>query len=127
MYARGMSTRDIQAHHEDLYSVQVSAALVSQVTNAVTEDVKTRQNRSLDEVYPIVYLGVIRVKSRYSGHIANAASCPEQQQSHFSALTGCYPPMRVIFRDPAYMSLFSATLAAATFIKYFARVASSTL
>ncbi|WP_027390571.1 IS256 family transposase, partial [Chrysiogenes arsenatis] len=73
MYALGMSTRDIQVHLEEMYGVEVSPTLISQVTDAVIDDVKSWQNRPLDEVYPIVYLDAIRVKGRQGGHIINKA------------------------------------------------------
>ncbi len=56
MYARGMSTRDIQGHLEEIYAVEVSPSLISEVTEAVMEDVRAWQSRPLDPVYPIVYL-----------------------------------------------------------------------
>ncbi len=56
MYARGMTTRDIQSHLQEIYGIEVSATLVSQVTEAVMEEVRLWQNRPLDDVYPIVYL-----------------------------------------------------------------------
>ena len=56
MYARGMTTRDIQGHLEEIYGVEVSPALISNVTYGVVEEVKTWQNRPLEAVYPIVYL-----------------------------------------------------------------------
>ncbi len=73
MYARGMTTRDIQAHLEEIYGVEVSPTLVSQVTEAVTEEIKLWQNRPLDEVYPIMYLDAIRVKVRHDGRVINKA------------------------------------------------------
>jgi putative transposase len=73
MYARGMSTRQIQGHLEEMYGVEVSPALISNVTEAVIEEVKIWQNRPLDEVYPIVYLDVLHVKIRDNGHIQNKA------------------------------------------------------
>ncbi|BEH09429.1 IS256-like element ISSod18 family transposase [Geobacter sulfurreducens subsp. ethanolicus] len=73
MYARGMTTRDIQAHLEEIYGVEVSPTLVSQVTQAVTEEVTLWQNRPLDEVYPIVYLDAVRVKVRHDGRVINKA------------------------------------------------------
>lgn len=73
MYARGMTTRDIQGHLEEIYGVQVSPTLVSQVTEAVTEEIKLWQNRPLDEVYPILYLDAVRVKVRHDGHVINKA------------------------------------------------------
>lgn len=73
MYARGMTTRDIQGHLEEMYGVDVSPALISQVTEAVLEEVKLWQNRLLDDVYPIMYLDAIRVKVRHNGQVINKA------------------------------------------------------
>ena len=73
MYARGMSTRDIQAHIEELYGIGVSAALVSAVTDAVLEDVTAWQNRPLEPVYAIVYFDALRVKIRDEGLVRNKA------------------------------------------------------
>ncbi len=73
LYARGMTTRDIQAHLEEMYGVEVSPTLVSQVTKAVQEEITLWQNRPLDEVYPIVYLDAIRVKVRQDGRVINKA------------------------------------------------------
>jgi putative transposase len=52
MYARGMTTRDIQAHLHEMYGVEISPTLVSQVTDAITEEITLWQNRPLEEVYP---------------------------------------------------------------------------
>ena len=71
LYARGMTTRDIQAHFLDAYGVEVSATFISQVTNAVLEEVKAWQSRPLDSVYPIVYLDALVVRSRASGAVQN--------------------------------------------------------
>ncbi|TLN00704.1 IS256 family transposase [bacterium] len=73
MYARGMTTRDIQAHLEEIYGVEVSPTLVSQVTEAVTDEIKLWQNRPLDDVYPIMYLDAVRVKVRHDGRVINKA------------------------------------------------------
>lgn len=73
MYARGMTTRDIQAHLEEIYGVEVSPTLISNVTDAVVEEVKTWQNRPLDAVYPILYLDALHVKIREAGHVQNRA------------------------------------------------------
>ena len=61
-YARGMSTRDIAATFKEMFGATVSHNVISQVTDAVLEQVQLWQNRSLDEVYPIVYLDCIVVK-----------------------------------------------------------------
>ncbi len=73
MYARGMTTRDIQGHLQELYGVEVSPTLVSQVTDAITEEITLWQNRPLDEVYPIMYLDAVRVKVRHNGSVINKA------------------------------------------------------
>ncbi|NIN61505.1 MAG: IS256 family transposase [Gammaproteobacteria bacterium] len=73
LYARGMTTRDIQAHLEEMYGVEVSPTLISQVTRAVQEEITLWQNRPLDEIYPIVYLDAIRVKVRQDGRVINKA------------------------------------------------------
>ena len=73
LYSRGMTTREIQGHLEDIYGVDVSPSLISTVTDAVADEVKIWQNRPLDAVYPIVYMDAIRVKVRDSGHVMNKA------------------------------------------------------
>jgi len=73
MYARGMTTRDIQTHLEEMYGVEVSPTLVSQVTEAVTEEVRLWQNRPLDDIYPIVYLDAVRIKVKHNGQIITKA------------------------------------------------------
>jgi putative transposase len=73
MYARGMTTRDIQGHLEEIYGVDVSPTLISQVTDAISEEVKLWQNRPLDEVYPIVYLDAVRIKVRHDSRVINKA------------------------------------------------------
>jgi transposase-like protein len=71
LYARGMTTRDIQAHFEESYGVDVSATFISQVTNEVLDEVKQWQQRPLDAVYPVVYLDCLVVRSRDSGAVQN--------------------------------------------------------
>ena len=73
LYARGMSTRDIQAQLQDLYGVEVSAGLISNVTNAVEEERKLWQNRVLERVYPIVYFDALVVKVLQDGRVINKA------------------------------------------------------
>lgn len=73
LYARGMTTREIQGHLKELYKVEVSPSLISAVTDAVLDDVKAWQGRPLDAVYPIVYLDAIHVKVRSRGHVQTHA------------------------------------------------------
>lgn len=71
MYARGMTTRDIQGHLMDIYGVEVSPDLITDVTNSIIEDVREWQNRPLDNVYPVVFLDAIVVKGRTEGKVIN--------------------------------------------------------
>jgi len=73
LYSRGMSVRDIQAQLQDLYGVEVSSGLISKVTDAVEEERKLWQNRTLDSVYPIVYFDALVVKVRQEGRVVNKA------------------------------------------------------
>jgi putative transposase len=73
LYARGMTTREIQGHLKELYGSEVSPSLISNVTDSVMEDVKAWQNRPLDVVYPIVYLDAIHLKMRNEGQVQNQA------------------------------------------------------
>lgn len=72
-YARGMTVRDIQAQLEELYGVEVSSGLISEVTDAVLEEVKAWQNRPLDNLYPVIFLDALVVKIRHEGRVNNRA------------------------------------------------------
>lgn len=71
LYARGVSTRDIRSHIEDLYGIEVSPELVSSVTDNIQEFVREWQTRPLDAVYPIVYRDALRMKIRVEGVVQN--------------------------------------------------------
>ena len=71
LYARGMSTRDIADAFEDMYGAKVSHSLIAQVTDAVIEQVEAWQSRSLDDIYPIIYLDCIVVKVRQDNRVIN--------------------------------------------------------
>ena len=73
MYARGMTTREIQGHLQEMYQVEVSPTLISEVTDAVADEVKTWQSRPLDPIYGIVYLDALYVKMRHEGRVENRA------------------------------------------------------
>lgn len=73
MYARGMTTREIQGHLQEIYGVEVSPGLISQVTDAVLEEVRTWQSRPLEALYGIVYLDALNVKMRHEGRVENRA------------------------------------------------------
>jgi len=73
LYSKGMSTRDIVAAFKEMYDAEVSASLISKVTDAVIERVVEWQNRPLGELYPIVYMDCIRVKVRQDKRVINKA------------------------------------------------------
>ncbi len=73
LYARGMTTRDIQAQIHELYGVEVSPTFISNVTEAVLDEVRQWQNRPLQAVYPIVYVDCLVVKVRENQRIINKA------------------------------------------------------
>ena len=73
LYSRGMTTRDIQAHLNEIYGVDVSPELISRVTDAVHDDVRAWRTRPLERTYPIVYLDALRVNSRQNGKSENKA------------------------------------------------------
>ena len=73
LYARGMTTREIQDHLQEIYETEVSPSLISKVTDAVLDEVKAWQGRPLDAVYPIVYLDAVHLKIRTDGRVQNRA------------------------------------------------------
>lgn len=73
MYARGMRTREIQRHLEEIYGVEVSPALASNAAEAVHDKVRAWQNRPLEPIVPIVFLDVLYVRMRDNGHVQNRA------------------------------------------------------
>jgi len=73
LYAKGMSTRDITETFQEMYGAEISAGLVSQVTNSVLEKVIEWQSRPLDVTYPIVYMDCIVLKIRQDKRVINKA------------------------------------------------------
>ncbi len=71
LYASGMSDREISRQVEDLYGVELSASLISDVTNAVMDEVTTWQSRALERIYPIVYLDALVIKVRHDKRVIN--------------------------------------------------------
>lgn len=74
LYARGMSTRDIHDQIKDLYGIEVSAEMVSKITERVMPEIKEWQSRPLDAIYPFIFLDAIHYKIREDGHILNRAA-----------------------------------------------------
>lgn len=75
MYSRGMSTRDMQDTLKDMYGVDVSHTLISEVTDSVMDEVRAWQTRPLDSIYPIVFFDAIVVKVHENKRIVNKAVC----------------------------------------------------
>jgi len=73
MYAGGMTVRDIEAHFEQLYGVQIGRDTISRVTDAVLADIQAWRTRPLDEIYAIVYLDALTVKVREDRSVRNRA------------------------------------------------------
>src|SRR5690554_6894619 len=73
LYAQGMTTREIVDTFKEMYGADVSASLISKVTDAVIDQVVEWQSRPLDVVYPIVYLDCIVVKIRQDKEVINKA------------------------------------------------------
>jgi len=73
LYAKGMSTSDIQAEIEDLYGITISPSMVSKITDKVLATATEWQNRALDSIYPIIYLDAMYFKVRSNGRIVNKA------------------------------------------------------
>lgn len=73
LYARGMTTRDIQSQIEEIYGVEVSPALISSVTDSVMDEVRAWQTRPLESIYPIVFFDALVVKVRDNNRVINKA------------------------------------------------------
>lgn len=74
MYARGMSTRDIQSQLESFYGVEVSPALISKITDKVLDGIVEWQNRPLEDVYAVVFLDAIHYKIRVDAKVVSKAA-----------------------------------------------------
>jgi putative transposase len=73
LYSRGLSVRDVQAHLREIYGVEVSTGLISQVTDAVMDDARAWQQRPLEDVYPVLFLDAFVVKIRDGGSVQRKA------------------------------------------------------
>lgn len=74
MYARGVSTRDIQSHLQELYGLEVSPTLISNITDKLLPLIKEWQNRPLQTVYAVVYLDAIHYKVKQEGRVVSKAA-----------------------------------------------------
>ncbi len=73
MYSRGMTCREIKAHLQEIYGVEVSPDMISTVTDGVIDEVRSWQARPLDPVYPILYLDALQVKVKDQGRARELA------------------------------------------------------
>ena len=73
LYARGLSTRDIEAHLREIYGVSVGRDLISRVTDGVMDDVRAWATRPLEDVYPVVFLDCLVIKIREGGSVQRRA------------------------------------------------------
>jgi putative transposase len=73
LYSRGLSTRDIEAHLEEIYGVKVGRELISKVTDGVMDDVRAWAQRPLEDVYPVIFLDALQLKIREGGSVQRRA------------------------------------------------------
>jgi len=73
LYARGLSTRDIHEQIKDIYGVEISAEMVSRITDHVVPEIKEWQNRPLEKIYPFVFMDAMHYKVRDNGQVINKA------------------------------------------------------
>jgi putative transposase len=73
LYSRGLSTRDIEAHLEEIYGVKVGRELISRVTDAVMDDVREWAKRPLEDIYPVIFLDCMVLKIREGGTVQRRA------------------------------------------------------
>ena len=92
LYAKGMTTSDIQAEIEDLYGITISPSMVSRITDKVMDSAIEWQNRTLDKIYPIVYLDAMYFKVRSNGKIVNKAVyiCLEYNMQGYKEILGSW-------------------------------------
>ena len=79
LYAKGVSTRDIEETLAELYGVTVSATTVSAVTDKVKGQVKAWQNRPLEALYAFLFLDALHLKIRHNGKVSNCAAVSSAQ------------------------------------------------
>lgn len=74
LYSKGMSTRDIEEQIREIYGINISAEMVSKITDRIAPEIKEWQQRPLEAVYPFIFLDAIHYKTRSDGHILNRAA-----------------------------------------------------
>ena len=93
MYARGISTREIQGHLRELYGIDASPDLISAVTDAVLDEVATWQNRPLEPVYPLIFFDALRTAAKRTGE-CRPGSGPWRRRSSRSFSISASPERR---------------------------------
>ena len=73
LYAKGMSNRDIEDHLKNIYGIEVSATMISKITDKIIPEIKEWQTRQLEEVYPIVFMDAIHYSVRQDGIVIKKA------------------------------------------------------
>jgi putative transposase len=89
LYSRGLSTRDISAHLQEIYGVNVSRDLISRVTDAVMDDVREWGKRPLEDIYPIVFLDCMVLKIREGATVQRRALYPSPWASRSMVTATC--------------------------------------
>lgn len=74
LYGRGLTTREINEQIQDLYGVNVSATMVSNITDQIIPDIKEWQGRALDDVYPIVFIDAVHFSVREDSRVVKKAA-----------------------------------------------------
>lgn len=74
MYSKGMSTRDIKDHIQDIYGTEISPSTISNITDKMMEEANEWFTRPLSKVYPVVFMDAVHFKVRTDGRIQNRAS-----------------------------------------------------
>ena len=74
LYARGMSTRDIHDQLKDIYGIEISAEMVSRITDKILPEIREWQSRPLEPMYPFIFMDAIHYKVRDDGKIVNRAA-----------------------------------------------------
>jgi putative transposase len=99
LYAHGMTVRDIQSHLLDIYEIDVSADLISKITDAVLDEVREWHARPLEPVWAVIFLDAIACKVRDSGTVKNcrrrSSSTPRTPRTSLSSRPPTWPSASV--------------------------------
>ena len=74
LYARGLTTREINEQIQDLYGIEISATMVSNITDKIIPEIKEWQDRPLDNVYPIVFIDAVHFSVREENRVVKKAA-----------------------------------------------------